>query len=78
MQAQDRPDASETLFIRLGSGHGHLQTACAMPEGANMFCRITSRFSWRTCAVHVLHHEIPLLIIAGVRAEIAENGRFKR
>lgn len=84
MQAQDRRDASETLFTRVGSGHGHLQTACAMLEGANMFCRIASRLSRRTRAVsddlaqlHILYHESPQLIIVDVRAVITDNENSK-
>jgi hypothetical protein len=80
MQAQDRRDASETLFIRVCSGHGHLQTARAMLEGANMFYRMASRFSTRTCAagndlahVHILSHEILLQVILDVRVEMTDN-----
>lgn len=78
MQAQDRRDASETLFIRVGSGHGHLQTACAMLEGWTCFVA-SHRVSPGGLAagsdlahLRVLHHEKPLLIIVGIRAEITD------
>lgn len=84
MQAQDRRDAGETLFTRALSGHGRLQTACAMPEGeldlSHRVCLgglALLATALRASTSRIMKYCSVLLMTIGVRAEITDNANPK-
>lgn len=89
MQAQDRRDASETLFTRVRSGHIHLQTACAMLEGDDSLSHLVSPGGLALLAttlhvsIHISYCEMIYLVLrntlanVGVRAKITDVGSPK-